>query len=100
MGSGGDVFYMPLPIHELSVPFSRLGGLTRNQNSSISNSAFAFKDHKEKKNTNSLLIFIFGCCLSFYVDPFYFKMKMYSQFLDDSCDTVKRIFFKKNASPF
>lgn len=95
MGSGGDVFYMPLPIHELSVPFSRLGGLTRNQNSSISNSAFAFKDHKEKKNTNSLLIFIFGCCLSFYVDPFYFKMKMYFQFLDDSSRYSQESFLKK-----
>lgn len=49
MGSGGDVFYMPLPIHELLVPFSRLGGLARNQNSSLSNSAFAFNDHTEKK---------------------------------------------------
>ena len=95
MGSGGDVFYMPLPIHELSVPFSRLGGLTRNQNSSISNSAFAFKDHKEEKNTNSLLIFIFGCCLSFYVDPFYFKMKMYFQFLDDSSRYSQESFLKK-----
>ena len=67
MGSGGDVFYMPLPIHELSVPFSRLGGLTRNQNSSI----------------------------SFYVDPFYFKMKMYFQFLDDSSRYSQESFLKK-----
>lgn len=69
---------MPLPIHELSislrgrrlkekekgvlnelfVPFSRLGGLTRNQNSSLSNSPFAFKDLTEKRNTDSLQIFI------------------------------------------
>ena len=52
------MFYMLLPIHELSVPFSRLGGLTRNQNSSLSNSPFAFNDLTEKRNTNSLQIFI------------------------------------------
>ena len=77
MGSGGDVSYTSLPIHELLVPFSK-----SNQNSSLSNSSFAFNDHTEKRNTNSLLIFVFGYCLSFYFDPFYFKMKMYFQFLD------------------
>ena len=60
MESGGDVSCRSLPIHELLVPFSRLGGLTRNPNSSPPNSAFAFNDHTEKRNTNSLLIFIFG----------------------------------------
>ena len=55
MGPGGDVSYTPLPIHELLVSFSRLGGLTTNQNSSLSNSAFAFNVHTEKRNTNSLL---------------------------------------------
>ena len=88
------MFYMPLPIHELLVPFSRLGGLTRNQNSSLSNSAFAFNDHTEKRNTNSLLIFVFGYCLSFYFDPFYFKMKMYFQFLEDSCRYSQTIWCK------
>ena len=71
MGSGGDVSYTPLLIQELLVPFSRLGGLTRNQNSSLSNSPFAFNDHTEKGITNNLLIFVFGYCLSFYFDPFY-----------------------------
>ena len=44
MGSGGDVSYTSLPIHELLVPFSK-----SNQNSSLSNSAFAFNDHTEKR---------------------------------------------------
>ena len=89
MGSGGDVFYTSLPIHELLVPFSKA-----NQNSSLSNSAFCFTDHTEKRNTNSLLNFVFGYCLSFYFDPFYFKMKMYLQFLEDICRYSQTIWCK------